>query len=527
MKKIRATALASLALIAAVASTQAATPPKTLVVAQSITDAVSFDPAEGFELTTVQSFNSIYQRLVESNPAKQTELQGALAASWKFGADGSSITFKLKPGATFASGNPVKPEDVIFSLTRAVKLKKGPAFILGELGWTADNIDGFLKKADDSSVTLSWPAKVGPGFALSILTAPIASVVDQKDAQAHEEAGDFGNAWLKTHSAGSGAYTIKSFQPNEALVLEANAKSPGGAPLLSSVILKNVADPVTRRLLVEQGDADIARDVGADQINVLKGKTGLSILSIPSAAQQYIALDTVNEANPALKNPALWEATRWLVDYDGIANKLLKGQVQVHQSILPIGFPGALLDNPYKFDPAKAKSILDKAGLKDLRIKLDIINQPPYPDIAQSLQASFAKAGVQLEIVPSVGAQFYSRIRSHAHEAALAFWIPDYFDPHSNASAFAANRNDGSKTIAWRNGWEIPELTARTEAAVQEKDAAKRNKLYAGIQREVQKKSPLVLLFQATDQVVIRNNVKGYVQGLNADQVYYAKVSKQ
>ena len=146
--------------------------------------------------------------------------------------------------------------------------------------------------------------------------------------------------------------------------------------------------------------------------------------------------------------------------------------------------------------------------------------------MAQSLQASFAKAGVKLEILPSVGSQFYSRIRSHGHELAIAFWIPDYFDPHSNASAFAMNKDDGSKTIAWRNGWEIPELTAKTEAAVQEKDQNKRMKLYADLQREVQRKSPIVLMFQSKDQVVLRNGVKGYLQGLNADQVYYARVSK-
>ena len=504
----------------------AATPPKTLVVAQSIADAVSFDPAEGFELTTVQSFNSIYQRLVESNPAKMTQLQGALASGWQVGSDGSSITFKIKPGATFTSGNPVRPEDVIFSLSRAVKLKKGPAFILGELGWTPENVDGCMKKVDNSSVTLSWPLKVGPGFALSILTAPVASIVDQKEAMSHEASGDLGNGWLKTHSAGTGAFFIKTFQPNEALVLEANPKAPGGAPWLSSVILKNVADPVTRRLLVEQGDADIARDLGSDQINALQGKSGLKVVSNPSAQQWYIAIDITNKTNPALKNPAVWEAVRWMVDYDGIANNLLKGQVKVHQSFLPVGFPGVLMDKPYKLDPAKAKGILAKAGIKDLKVTLDIINQPPFLDMAQSLQASFAKAGVKLEILPSVGSQFYSRIRSHGHEMAIAFWIPDYFDPHSNASAFAMNKDDGSKTIAWRNGWEIPALTARTEAAVQEKDQAKRMKMYGDLQREVQRKSPIVLMFQATDQVVLRNNVKGYVQGLNADQVYYARVSK-
>lgn len=518
--------LAVLSFLATGVGGHAATPAKTLVVAQSIADAVSFDPAEGFELTTVQSFNSIYQRLVESNPAKMTELQGALAASWQFGADGASISFKLKPGAAFTSGNPVRPEDVIYSLSRAVKLKKGPAFILSELGWTAENVDAHLKKVDSATVSLSWPLKVGPGFALSILTAPIASIVDQKEAQSHEVNGDFGNGWLKTHSAGTGSFFIKTFQPNEALVLEANPKAPGGVPALSTVILKNVADPVTRRLLVEQGDADIARDLGSDQINALQGKSNLKILSIPSAQQWYIAIDTTNKTNANLKNPAVWEAVRWMVDYDGIANNLLKGQVKVHQAFLPVGFPGVLMDRPYKLDPAKAKAILDKAGIKDLTVTLDIINQPPFLDMAQSLQASFAQAGVKLDILPSVGSQFYSRIRSHGHELAIAFWIPDYFDPHSNASAFAMNRDDGSKTIAWRNGWEIPALTEKSVAAVQEKDQSKRMKMYADLQREVQKKSPIVLMFQATDQVVLRDNVKGYIQGLNADQVYYARVSK-
>jgi len=50
----------------------AATPPGVLVVAQSIDDAVSFDPAEGYELTTVQTFNNVYHRLVQTSPTDGT-----------------------------------------------------------------------------------------------------------------------------------------------------------------------------------------------------------------------------------------------------------------------------------------------------------------------------------------------------------------------------------------------------------------------------------------------------------------------
>jgi peptide/nickel transport system substrate-binding protein len=141
----------ALALLASTAA-RSETPPGVLVVAQSIDDAVSFDPAEGFELTTVQSFNNLYQRLVQPDRTDPTKITPALASSWEAGADGKSLTFTLAKGAKFASGNPVRPEDVIFSLSRAVKLNKAPAFILGELGWTADSVGRAVEKAGDDKV---------------------------------------------------------------------------------------------------------------------------------------------------------------------------------------------------------------------------------------------------------------------------------------------------------------------------------------------------------------------------------------
>lgn len=512
---------------ALLAPAEAATPPGILVVAQPIDDIVSLDPAEGFELTTVQSFNSLYQRLVESNPAKPTELEPVIAESWQAGPDGRSLVFKIRDGAKFASGDPIRPEDVIFSLSRAVKLDKSPAFILNELGWKADNVDGFLSKVDDSHVKVAWPAKVGPSFALSILSAPVASIVDEKIVSAHVANNDFGNAFLHQASAGSGPFKIKAYKPHEALVLDANADAVGGAPKLKGIILKNVTDPAARRLLVEQGDVDIARDLGADQIAALKDKSDLKVLTVPSAEIDYLAFNLVSPTNPNTKNPALWEAARWIVDYQGISKDLLKGQYSVHQAFLPSGFPGALDDNPFKQDIPKAKEILAKAGLdKGLTIKLDVINQPPYPQIAQALQSDFAKAGITLEIQPAVASQFYSKIRGREHEAALLFWIPDYFDAHSNASAFAINRDDGTKTVAWRQGWVIPKLSDETQAAVEETDPAKRVQDYLAIQKAVQAESPFVVILQANNQLVLRDDVKGYVQGLNADQVDYAGVTK-
>lgn len=503
---------------------QAATPPDTLVIAQSIDDANSFDPAQGFELTSVQAFTNLYQRLVQPDPQKPADLQPTLASSWQPGSDNRSLTFTLRDGAKFSSGNPLRPEDVIFSLGRVVKLNLDPSFILTQLGWTKENVDSHLKKIDDTHVQISWTADVSPTYVLSLLAAPVSSIVDEKTVMANAQKNDYGNTWLIAHSAGSGPYQIRKYIPHEVLLLSANASSPAGAPRLKNVLIKNVPEAAARRLLLEQGDADIARNLGTDQMAALKDKAGVKPLAIPMASLYYLQFNI--DASPALKNPAFWEASRYLFDYKGIADDLLKGQFQVHQSFLPQGFPGALNDNPYTFDPDKAKAILAKAGLKDVTFKLSVSNQPPYLDIAQALQASFARGGVKVELIPGISTEVATAVKAHQYQATLNAWGADYFDPNTNAAAFAYNPEDGSKTLAWRSNWHIPELSKKTLAATAESDKAKRIEMYENLQREVQKNSPYVVGLQARNLIALRANLQGYVQGINPDMVYYSQVSK-
>jgi peptide/nickel transport system substrate-binding protein len=503
---------------------QAATPPDTLVIAQSIDDASSFDPAEGFELTSVQAFTNLYQRLVQSDPQNPTDLKPTLATAWQPGSDNRSMTFTLRDGAKFASGNPLRPEDVIFSLSRVVKLNLDPSFILTQLGWTKENVDAQLVKVDENHVKISWTADVSPTYVLSLLAAPVSSIIDEKTAMANAKNSDFGNKWLAVHSAGSGPFQIRKYIPHEVVLLSANPTSPGGAPKLKNVLIKNVPEPAARRLLLEQGDADIARNLGADQMTALKNKAGVKPMAIPMASLYYMQFNI--DANPALKNPALWEASRYLFDYHGIADDLLKGQFQVHQAFLPEGFLGALNDNPYTFDPEKAKAILKKAGLNNVSFKLSVSNQPPYLDIAQALQASFAKGGIKVELIPGLSSEIATTVKAHKYEATLNAWGADYFDPNTNAAAFAYNPEDGSKTLAWRSNWHIPELNKQTLAATAESDKAKRVELYQNMQREVQKNSPYVVGLQARNLIALRDNLKGYVQGINPDMVYYSQVSK-
>ena len=503
----------------------ATTPPEVLVVAQDLDDIVSLDPAEGYELSSMQAFTSLYQRLVEPDPDHAESMRAVLAASWQ--SRPGELVFELRSDAAFSSGNPVRPEDVVWSLRRAVTLNLAPAFILNTLGWRPDTVDQYLSKVDARHVRVTWPAAVGPAFVLSVLGSTVASIVDQREVTGHVVAGDRGNRWLHEHSAGSGPFRIRRYIPHEALVLDAVPQPRATGRQIKTIVIRSVPDGATRELMVRVGDADIARDLGPDQVAALRGRAGLQFSQFPSAAVHYLLFNTANPSEPALANPALWEAARWLVDYEGIAHDLLKDQYSVHQAFLAEGFPGALNEVPYRLDIARARSILRAAGIaQGLSLTLDVFNQAPFPEIAQSLQATFGAAGIRLDVHPALTGEVYARVRDHRIQAAWLYWIPDYFDAHSTASAFALNLPDGSSSVAARAGWRVPQLNALTLQAVREPDQAKRAELYRQIQERVQRESPFVVALQQRSIVVLRSNVRGYRQGLNADMVYYSQVTK-
>ena len=508
----------------------AQTPKTVLIVAKNIDDIVSLDPAQAYEFTGGEIVSNLYSRLLQIDPEDIAKIVPELAESWTVSADGRSIVFKLRAGTKFQSGNPVRPEDIVFSFKRVVALKKPPSFILGQLGWNADTIDQMVRKTGDLEVTVGIGPNLSPAFALNALAARPGVIVDQVTAMKNAVGEDLGNAWLSKNSAGTGPYALKSWRPNEVVVLEANPNHFAGVPKTPQIVINHVIEPTAQRLMLERGDIDIARNLGPDQIDAVKDKPGLRVETKPGAQLHFLSFNVKHEK---LRNPALWEAMRYLIDYDGIADRLMRGQFKVHQAFWPAGFAGAVTDRPYKLDVAKAKDILAKGGVPSgLAIDVDIINSAPFPEIAQSMQSTFAQAGIKLNLLPATSAQVITRYRARSHEAMLLYWGPDFMDPHSNAKAFAYNtdNSDGNyqSTTTWRNSYMPPaNVSKMTMDALAERDAEKRLQLYRDLQLHVLKESPWATTFQAQWQYALRSNVKGFIHGPFADYIRYHKVVKE
>jgi len=528
MKILRSTLLASaLAMPLAVGPALAETPAGVLVVAQNIDDIVAIDPAQAYEFTSGELVTNLYDRLVQYDAEDTTVLAAGLASEWSADAEAKTITFTLRDGATFASGNPVTADDVIFSLGRVIKLNLTPAFILAQLGWTAENVDAMVT-GEGNSVTVKYEGDFSPAFVLNVLASRPASIVDKALVMQHEVDGDMGNAWLNANAAGSGPFTLQSYTPAQMVRLAANPAYFKGAPKVDSVIIRHVAEAATQQLLLEQGDVDMARNLTPDQIATLD-PAEIKVETYPQAAVHFLSF---NQKTESLTPPAVWEAARYLVDYQGMTDSFLKGQMEIHQAFWPKGFPGSYDETPFTYDPEKARQILADAGISTpIDVTLDVINAAPFTDMAQSLQASFAEAGINFEILPGTGAQVITKYRERTHQAMLLYWGPDFMDPHSNAKAFAYNADNSDDnyqaTTTWRNAWAVPDdMNTETMAALSEADPAKRLDMYIDLQKKVQESSPIVIMFQASYQVAMQQAVSGYVNGATSDFVYYRLVEK-
>ncbi|MEN2975856.1 ABC transporter substrate-binding protein [Tistrella bauzanensis] len=510
------------------APARAATPPDTLVMAHYIDDIATFDPAESFELATGEILNNVYLRLTVPDPQDFTKIQGGAAERWEISDDGRTFTFTMRPGITFQSGRPLTAHDAAFSLQRVVKLNKAPSFILTRLGWTPETVDQMVVARDDATLELTMGEVFAPSFVLNSLSSSIGAVVDHVEAQAHETDGDFGNGWLKTNSAGSGAYRLVTWRPKEAVVLEANPDFYAGAPKLKRVIIRHVPEPTAQRLLLEKGDVDIARRLGTEQLKGIAGNLDLKVETEPKATIYYLAL---NQKVEALTDPKVRAAMRWAIDYDGIASTLLDGLYRPHQAILGAGSFGALTDRPYARDVDKARALMAEAGYADgFDLKLDVSGVAPYRDIAQALQANFAEIGIRVTLVTADTRQVLTKYRARAHEALLMYWSPDYGDPNSTVDYFARNPDNSeggtAKTIAWRNAWKNDEIGGLAEAAVGERDTEARVALYQDIQQRLREEGPVIVMFQQTEPTAMRKPVTGWISGPAFDTYIYWQVTK-
>ena len=111
-----------------------------------------------------------------------------------------------------------------------------------------------------------------------------------------------------------------------------------------------------------------------------------------------------NAAHPILGKPGVMEALRHAVDYRGMAKTFLAGRFVVHQAFWPSGLWAAYTGTPYRFDAAKARSLLAAAGYPNgFEVRLDTLSASPFPEIARSIRTTLGRIGIEVRMATQEG----------------------------------------------------------------------------------------------------------------------------
>jgi peptide/nickel transport system substrate-binding protein len=454
------------------------------------------------------------------------KINGELAESFDVSPDGLKITLHLRKDAKFQDGTPVTAEDVKWSLDRAVT-----APVLGK----AQLLTGSLTSADQFKVidpltfevTLPKPDKL----ALPNLATVYPIIINSKVAKANATAEDpWAIAWLKEHTAGSGAYVIESFKPGEQVIMKRNEAwnrgTPEKAAFFKRVIIQSVPEPATRANLVERGDADITVDLQASDIQSLESKGKLTVISTP----QYnsVTFISMNNTIPPFDNINVRRAIAYALPYDDMFKAALFSRgTPLFGATWADGKPTTSaypFPQPITLDLDKARAFLKAAGMSDgfsTTFSFNVGQASTAEPMAALVKESLAKIGIKVDIQKLPDAQMSTQINEKKlpfFTEGIVAWLPssDYF-----------YRNFYIGDQRWNySSIKDPELTAiaqearfEPDKAKYEEDGLKLNAIHFAIM-------PQIPLWQPAQDAVMAPSIAGYTYQFHR-QVDYRDLSRK
>lgn len=487
--------LSAVAIIAALAGTalpaRAATPADQLIVGLSMVNILSMDPGQSGSAEADMIRANLYDRLVQLDPA-DLSVQPQLASAWSVGEDGMTITFTIRDGATFQSGNPVTAEDVVWSLRRLIEEDMSGGTRLRALGFLPENVADRIRNPDASTVEVQLANRIDPNIVLFLLAENSFSIIDSKLAMEHETDGDQGGAWLATNSAGSGPYVLNRWEPSTIVLLERNDSYWDGAGKMARLVFRHMPESQTQRLSLERADIDLALQLSSSDLDALSMRDDVAIAYEPDGGFYFWA---VSEEHEHFRDPRVREAIRHLVDYEGINNTVMKHYGTYWLGPLAPNRPNALPTPRWELDPDYAKELLAEAGFPDgFDTTIRVLSDAPFLDVATAIQATLAQGGIRAEIISGGGSVVYDKMRERDFDMAVG--RGGITTPHPDAMASILYNPDNSPEAAlfsqhsWRTSSFNPSFNLLLTAARSEIDPDIRAAYYEDAQRLFHAKFP-------------------------------------
>jgi len=380
----------------------------------------NWDPSIEFS-NGIHLDNNIYEQLLRYDPvAKKT--MPLLAESYTVSPDGLTWTFKIRKGVKFQNGDSMTAEDVKYSIDRTKTLAAGASYI-----WSAvDKITVIDPQTVEFTLSYKTPLDLvaSTGYAAFIYSK---KCVNES------------NAWIdEAKGCGTGPYMLKSSKWGDEVIVEAFPGYWGGWPgkYFSTVVFKKVAEPATRRQMIETGEATVTVELPFSDVNALKTNPKVKV-NIEPSLQNLIGM--FNTQKPPLDNLQVRQALAYAFPYDEVIKSAVGGYAQQSYGMVPYGLWGWSDKLPrYTYDLEKAKKLLADSGHADGGFKLlltYVAGNEAEKSTAELYKAELAKLNIDLEIRSMPWDSQWELAKSKDPTARqdifVMYWWPDLPSPYS------------------------------------------------------------------------------------------------
>ena len=239
-------------------------------------------PAQIAEANGGDILRNVCDPLVAYDRKDASKIVPATAERWTVSPDGRTLTFTLRADLRFPSGKKATAHDAAWSMQRAVRLGFGASVNLTQWGFTKEKIATQIRAADDRTVVVTMDRAYPEGLILSAAFASrVTSILDREEGTKHAKTvdgrSDEGNAFFRTNPICVGPYKLTRWNTNDVVILERNDVYYGDKPKLKRVIIRHVPESGAQRLLLEQGDIDVARSLSAADLRALATNKAIAI----------------------------------------------------------------------------------------------------------------------------------------------------------------------------------------------------------------------------------------------------------
>ena len=328
---------------------------------------------------------------------KDFEILPSLAKSWEIAPDGLTYTFHLD-NAAFSDGKPVTSTDVKFSL-QEVAAKYGPKFL------APGRFIKTIETPDPLTVVIKLSAPFGP-FLFSLACEQNAAILP---AHAFKAGGDVtSDPASLTAPIGNGPFILSEWVRGDHMTFTRNPNYwRKGEPYLDRMIIKIIPDSSARILAFRAGEIDFIQQYyfPLSSYASLSRNPQFKLQEVSYPGNDVVILNTKQKP---LDRVEVRQALMTAVDRQFLHKNVFfnVGGVAVGPIDSRIAWaynPAVNYEKMYPYDPKKAASMLDAAGVKagpdgtrfTMRLNFDT-GRPEYIAFAQALQRYWQAIGIKI-----------------------------------------------------------------------------------------------------------------------------------